>query len=99
MFLSIYSKRRKLRILSHKIFNWQTRGFENPGKRVTLSLDKCSQAAVLIFTLNDIYKGQIFWAMSVSVLVRNQRGNRLVSGLEYHNFCADGSWSFRFQVI
>lgn len=34
--------------------------------------------------------------MSVSVLVQNQRGNRLVSGLEYHNFCA--AWVLKFQV-
>ena len=34
--------------------------------------------------------------MSVSVLVQNQRGNRLVLGLEYHNFCA--AWALEFQV-
>lgn len=69
-------------------------------ERVTLRLDKCYQAAVFLLSWNVIChlkRPVVFWAMYVSVLVQNQRGNRLVSGLECHNF--SGPWQFGFPVI
>lgn len=70
-------------------------------KRVTLKLDKWYQAVVLILPWNVIChfkRPVVFWAMFVSVLGQNQRGNRLVLGLEHHNLCATWAWAVAFQV-
>lgn len=96
----IFKEEGKLREFCHmKYFNLRNSVDLKILERVTLRLDRCSQAAVLILPWNVIchLKGQIFWAMYVTVLVQNQRGNRLVSGPEYHNFCA--AWPLVFQVL
>lgn len=38
----------------------------------------------------------VFWTMYVSLLEQNQRGNRLVSGLECHRF--SDTWASVFQA-
>lgn len=90
----------KLREFCHiKYFNLRNSVDLKILEGVTLILDKCYQAAVLMLPWNVIchLKGPVvFWAMYVSVLVQNQRGNRRVSGLECHYFST--TWAPAFQI-
>lgn len=99
---NIFSEKRKLREFCYtKYFNIRNSVNLKILERVTLKLDKCYQTVVLVLPWNVIChfkRPAVFWAVYVSVLGQNRRGNRLVVDLEYHNVRAAWAWAVAFQV-